>query len=421
MIETNTTKVERVATANNYGRFQIEPLEPGFGTTIGNALRRVLLSSLPGAAITSVRIEGVYHEFSDIPDVKEDTTELILNLKQIRLRSFSDRPVQLVLESTGPGRVTAADILTPPEVEIVNPEQHIATLNSADAKLNMEMTVERGKGYVPADNREGLPIGVIPVDAIYAPVQRVNYTVEHTRVGQVTDYDRLILEVKTDGTITPEDAVAQAAEILVSNFALLARIGGKAAIQIEKQAVGPAAIPQKVYDTPIEELDLSVRAYNCLKRVGITKVGQVLEMSEEDLLGVRNFGRKSLDELREKLEARGFIAGSRLAESAQASEAEAPEPEEAELAQPVVTAEEAEREEAPVEEEEATEEVEQKPEERLVIEERPEPEEAEAPAERPEEQIADFEMYDEDFLERLEEEEKEEMSRKKKRRVRREK
>lgn len=421
MIETNTTKVEQVATADNFGRFQIEPLEPGFGTTIGNALRRVLLSSLPGAAITSVRIDGVYHEFSDIPEVKEDTTELILNLKQIRLRSFSDRPVQLVLESTGPGRVTAADILTPPEVEVVNPEQHIATLNSADAKLNMEMTVERGKGYVPADNREGLPIGVIPLDAIYAPVQRVNYTVEHTRVGQVTDYDRLILEVKTDGTITPEDAVAQAAEILVSNFALLARIGSKAAIQIEEAPAGPTAIPQKVYDTPIEELDLSVRAYNCLKRVGITKVGQVLEMSEEDLLGVRNFGRKSLDELREKLEARGFIEGSRPAESAQAAEAEAPEPEEAELAQPVVTPEEAEAQEAPVTEEEAVEEAEEKPEAGLVAEETPEPEEAEAPAQEPAEQAADFEVYDEDFLKRLEEEEKEEMSRKKKRRVRREK
>lgn len=418
MIDTSTTKVERVATAKNYGRFQIEPLEPGFGITIGNAMRRVLLSSLPGAAITSVRIDGVYHEFSDIPEVKEDTTELILNLKQIRLRSFSDRPVQLVLESVGPGQVTAADILAPPEVEIVNPEQHIATLNSAEAKLNMEMTVERGKGYVPADNREGLPIGVIPVDAIYTPVQQVNYHVEHTRVGQVTDYDRLILEVKTDGTITPEDAIAQAAEILVSHFLMLSRIGGKAIIQIEKQAAGPTTIPQKVYDTPIEELDLSVRAYNCLKRVGITKVGQVLEMSEEDLLGVRNFGRKSLDELREKLEARGFLPGSRLAESAQEAEA-APEPERPELAQPVAAPEQTAEEPEAAEEEEAEREPEAEEQEVPAQQEAPE-EEVEEPTEELPQQPSEFEVYDEDLLERLEEEDQEELSRKKRRRGKRE-
>lgn len=418
MIDTSTTRVERVATAKNYGRFQIEPLEPGFGITIGNAMRRVLLSSLPGAAITSVRIDGVYHEFSDIPEVKEDTTELILNLKQIRLRSFSDRPVQLVLESVGPGEVTAADILAPPEVEIVNPEQHIATLNSAEAKLNMEMTVERGRGYVPADNRDGLPIGVIPVDAIYTPIQQVNYHVEHTRVGQVTDYDRLILEVRTDGTITPEDAISQAAEILVSHFLLLSRVGGKAVIQIEKQAAGPTAIPQKVYDTPIEELDLSVRAYNCLKRVGITKVGQVLEMSEEDLLGVRNFGRKSLDELREKLAARGFLPGSRLAASTLEAEA-APEPERPELAQPVAVPEEAEEEaEAPAEEEEEEEAEPEPEEEEPAVEEAPE--EAEQPTEELEQPQPEFEVYDEDLLERLEEEDQEELARKRRRRGKRE-
>jgi DNA-directed RNA polymerase subunit alpha len=413
----NTTKVERVAAAKNYGRFEVEPLEPGFGVTVGNAMRRVLLSSLPGAAITSVRIDGVYHEFSDIANVKEDTTELILNLKQIRLRSFSDRPVRMMLEATGPGRVTAADILAPSDVEIVNPEQHIATLDSPEAKLTLELTVEKGKGYVPAEGGDGLGIGYIPVDALYTPVRKVNYNVEHTRVGQVTDYDRLVMEVVTDGSITPEDAISQAAEILVSQFALLSQVGGKAPAQIEKQAPGIQGGPQMGADVPIEDLDLSVRAYNCLKRVGITKVGQVQEMTEDDLLGVRNFGRKSLDELREKLETRGYLAGSRLEESP--SEAESAEAVEEGEQTPTETEPGAEG--APEGEQEQVDTVEQEEEQPQteVVEETP-AEEPQVQEEETESALPGVEGYDPSILEELEAEEQEELGRKKKRKTRRE-
>ncbi len=310
-------KVESVPVTDSdrHGRYHVEPLETGFGQTLGNALRRVLLSSLPGAAVTSIKIDNVYHEFSAISDIKEDTTELILNVKQIRLRSFSDRPVQCRLESAGGGQVTAADIICPPDVEIVNPEQVLATLDGPDSHLSMELTVERGRGYVPADHREGLPIGVIPVDAIYTPIRRVNFQVEPTRVGQVTDYERLVLDVWTDGTISPDEAVSQSAQILVRHLNLLIDLVAKPTRQTPALTQGAVAIPAKLYDTPIEDLDLSVRAYNCLKRAGITKVGQVLEMSEDDLLGVRNFGRKSLDELRERLAGRGLLVHSRLAEA----------------------------------------------------------------------------------------------------------
>jgi len=326
-------KVESVPVSDTdrHGTYHVEPLETGFGQTLGNALRRVLLSSLPGAAVTSIRIDNVYHEFSAIPDIKEDTTDLILNIKQVRLRSFSDRPVQCRLEAAGGGLVTAADIICPPDVEIVNPEQVLATLDGADSHLSMELTVERGRGYVPADHREGLPIGVIPVDAIYTPIRRVNFQVEPTRVGQVTDYERLVLDVWTDGTITPDEAVSQASQILVRHLNLLIDLVAKPAGRQEKQQIGAITIPTKLYDTPIEDLDLSVRAYNCLKRAGITKVGQVLEMTEDDLLGVRNFGRKSLDELRERLASRGLLEHSRLAAPTASEEEEAtPTAEEAE-------------------------------------------------------------------------------------------
>ena len=342
MLDIILPKVTSIVSSDNYGRYQVEPLEPGFGVTLGNALRRILLSSLPGAAVTSMKIDDVYHEFSDIPHVREDTTELVLNLKQLRLRLHSDRPTQLVLQASGAGQVTAADIICPPEVEVVNPELHIATLDSGDAKLNIEMTVEKGKGYVPSEHREGLPIGVIPIDAVYTPIRKVNFSVEHTRVGQVTDYDRLVLEIWSDGTITPNDALSQSADILVRHMNLLLDLAAKPVARVEKQPLATTTIPSKVYDIPIEDLDLSVRAYNCLKRAGITKVGQVLEMSEEDLLGVRNFGRKSLEELRDKLRQRGFIEGSRLAEAPAAEEAEETEEEE----------EEAEEQPAAVEEEE---------------------------------------------------------------------
>lgn len=300
-------------TMNHYSVFRIEPLEPGFGTTLGNAMRRVLLSSLPGAAITQIKINNIYHEFSDIPHVKEDTTELILNIKQIRIRLHQDRPARLLLEATGPGRITAADIICPPDVEIVNPEQYLATLDSPEAKLSIEFTVERGRGYASADAQEGLPIGVIPIDAIYTPIRRVNYQVENTRVGQQTNFDRLTLEVWTDGTVEPEEAVSQSAQILMRHLNLLAELGGRHAPELARPATGAMPVPTSVAEMPIEELELSVRAYNCLKRSGITKVGKVLQMNEDDLLSVRNFGRKSLEELRDKLRQRGLLESSRLA------------------------------------------------------------------------------------------------------------
>jgi DNA-directed RNA polymerase subunit alpha len=308
-------KVEPKEVATAYGRYQIEPLEPGFGTTLGNAMRRVLLSALPGAAVTSIRIENVYHEFSDIPHVKEDTTELLLNIKQIRVRSFTDRPVQMRIEAAGTGTVTAADIIAPPDVEVVNPELHLATLDSGDARLNVDLTVERGKGYQSGEHRDGLTIGVIPVDAIFTPIRKVNYSVEPTRVGQVTNYERLTLDVWTDGTITPDDAISQAANLLVRHLSLFTELVSKQAGRTEKIPGGAVQIPQRLYEMPIEDLNLSVRAYNCLKRAGITKVGQILEMSADDLLGVRNFGQKSLDELRERLQAHGLLEHSRLNET----------------------------------------------------------------------------------------------------------
>mgnify|MGYP005846267831 CR=1 FL=1 len=403
MFDIVVPKVEVLAKTENHGTFQLEPLEPGFGTTLGNALRRVLLSSLPGAAVNSVRIDGVYHEFSDIAGVREDVTEIVLNVKQLRLRSAVDHPEPLRLEVKGVGRVTAADIQCPPEVEIVNPELYLLSVDDPDTTLSMEFTVQKGKGYLPADHREGLPIGVVPVDAIFTPIRKVNYTVEETRIG-VTTYERLLLDVWTDGTIEPEEAVAQSANILIRQFGILAELGGKPEPQLEKEQMAATAIPARLYDVPIEDLDLSVRAYNCLKRAGITKVGQVLEMTEEDLLGVRNFGRKSLDELKERLEARGFIEGSRLAASSAAAAQVEAAPAEAAVEEPAAVAEEEEeeKEEAfaalPPEEEE---------EELLAAEE--EEEEEGAPPE--------YEAYEQWSEEDWEEEEEEERGYKKRRRA----
>jgi DNA-directed RNA polymerase subunit alpha len=270
----------------------------------------VLLSSLPGAAVTSIRIDGVQHEFQDIPHVMEDVTDIVLNVKKLRLRSFSDHPVSMRLEVNGERVVTAADIMAPSTVEIVNPDLYIATLDNEDARLEMELVVETGRGYVPADSKEDQPIGVIPIDAIYTPVQKVNYTVEHTRVGQMTNYDKIVLDIWTDGTVMPDEALRQSADILVRHLTQLANYRATLA-EPEKPPLSSIPIPQKVYDTPIEELDLSVRAYNCLKRSNITKVGQVLSMNEEDLLGVRNFGEKSLQELRERLLIRNFLPNPR--------------------------------------------------------------------------------------------------------------
>lgn len=304
MQEITTPKVELTKSSENQGTFEVEPLEPGYGVTLGNALRRVLLSSLSGAAVTSIKIDDVYHEFATIPGVREDTTELILNIKKLRLKSFSDQPVQLRLQAKGPGIVTAADLVAPSDVEVVNPELHLASLDTTDARLDMELVVDRGKGYLPSDGREAPSIGVIPIDAIFTPVRRVNYNVEHVRVGSRTDLDKLVLDIVTDGSISPSDALSEAAQILVDRFRVFTELG-QSAKRGERVAIAKA-VSGKDYDRPIEDLDLSVRAYNCLKRSGITKIGQVLEMSQDDLLAVRNFGQKSLDELNQRLEALGY-------------------------------------------------------------------------------------------------------------------
>jgi DNA-directed RNA polymerase subunit alpha len=299
-----------------FGRVVAEPLEAGFGITVGNALRRTLLSALPGTAITAVHIEGVEHEFSTVPHMKEDVIEFLLNVKDIRLRSLVDRPGKMFLEASGEGEVTAAQIQQTADYEIVNPELHLATLESRDARLSVELTVEQGRGYAPAGTSEGLPIGVIPVDGIFSPVRRVNYKVEHTRVGQVTNFDRLILEVWTDGTITPVDAVSNAADILAEQFSLFGRLGRPQPTMVGRGLGSGAALPPDRYNTPIEDLNLSVRAYNCLKRSGLMTVGAVLEKSEEELLALRNFGRKSYDELRDKLLSMGFLKPEDMEDSA---------------------------------------------------------------------------------------------------------
>jgi DNA-directed RNA polymerase subunit alpha len=300
--------------SESYARMVAEPLEAGFGTTVGNALRRILLSSLPGAAVTSIRIEEVEHEFSTISHVKEDTVEFLLNVKGLRLRALSDRPGKLYLEASGETRVTAGDIQTTADYEIVNPDLHLATLNSPKAHLTVEFNVEPGHGYVPAGGREGLPIGVIPVDSIFTPVRKVNYRVERTRVGQVTDYDRLVLEVWTDGSITGVEAVSQSASILVEQLSLFSHLGKPQPAMVERGlGMGEALSPDR-YNTPIEELSLSVRAYNCLKRSGLMTVGQVIEKSEDELLALRNFGRKSYDELKSKLIQMGFLQPESLDE-----------------------------------------------------------------------------------------------------------
>src|SRR6266851_6283226 len=306
IVELEYPKIERLEGDDRHARFVCEPLPAGYGTTLGNSLRRVLLSSLPGAAITAARIRGVAHEFSTIPGVKEDVVEIVLNLKNVRLRSFANEPVTLTLEKTGPGDVTAADIQTTSEIEIVNPEAKIATLEP-EASVWMELTVETGRGFHSAERREGLPIGVIPIDALYSPVKKVNFAVESTRVGQVTNYDRLILEVWTDGTTTPDEAVAQGSNILVQQFSLFAGLTKTQTAIAAPDRTNGSALPSAIADMPIEDLDLPQRAFNSLKRHGITKVGQLLQTPDEELLRMRNFGKKSLDEIKERLAARGLI------------------------------------------------------------------------------------------------------------------
>ena len=293
------------------GRFVIEPLEPGFGTTLGNTLRRVLLSSLWGAAVTSIQIDGVAHEFTSVSHVKEDVTEIILNLKRLNLKSFTEDPVVLHLDVKGPAEVHGSDIQASSDVEIVNPDLYICTI-AAGGHLRMDLNVERGRGYAPAERnkREGQPIGVIPIDAIFSPVYRANFTVEKTRVGQSTDFDRLLLEVYTDGTISPEEAVSTAAALFTERLRLFTQFGDSIVVPGEEVpgfGAGPAGKGGQLDRVPIEELDLSVRAFNCLKANDITTVGQLLSKKEDELLNLRNFGRKSLDEIKGRLVEKGYV------------------------------------------------------------------------------------------------------------------
>ena len=294
-----------VADNNTYGRFAIEPLERGFGHTLGNALRRVLLNSLPGAAVTSIRIDGVQHEFSTVPGVKEDVSEIILNFKMLSVRMFADEPKTLELDAEGPCEVTAADIRVDDEVEVINPDLHIATLGEG-AKLHITLTIDIGRGYVSADKNKTpqMPIGVIPVDSIYTPIRKVNYTVTDTRVGQVTDYDKLLLDVWTNGSVLPDEAISMAAKILKEQLELFVGLTDQTMPMPHSEREDNNK--DKVLEMTIEELDLSVRAYNCLKRAGINTVAELVQRNQEDMMKVRNLGKKSLEEVEQKLQALGL-------------------------------------------------------------------------------------------------------------------
>ena len=297
-----------------YGKFIYEPLEKGYGITLGNALRRVLLSSIPGAAITSVKIDGVAHEFSTISGVLEDVTDIVLNLKQVRLKLHANPPRTIKIEKEGEGEVKAGDIITDGSVDIINPQQHIATLTSKEAKLIMEMTVNLGRGYVPAERnkQEGQPLGTVPIDAIFSPIKKVNFTVRNARVGQMTDYDKLILEVWTDGTITSEKAISLAAKILRDQLDIFLIEEEEETLSELPEEKEEEEIPKEVFYKNIDELELSVRALNCLKNSHIHLIGELVQKTEDELLKTRNFGRKSLNEIKNVLHQMGLSLGMEL-------------------------------------------------------------------------------------------------------------
>ncbi|MEY3991052.1 MAG: hypothetical protein RI985_2133 [Chloroflexota bacterium] len=324
MLDIAKPSIELVAAEENYGRFKIEPLETGYGHTLGNSLRRVLLSSIPGAAITKVKIEGVYHEFSTIAGVREDVTEIVLNIKGIRLRSYANRKIRVTLMHQGAGPVYARHIDLPSNVELVNPDHYICTLDSNDARIEMEFTVEVGRGYIPAEMNEVVAIGEIPIDAIFTPIPRVNYVVENTRVGQATNFDRLVIEITTDGTIKPGDALIHAAQVLVEYNQIIAgfnrNIVEVGSLPIDDGVTGgdsSNAIPQQIMDMPVDALELSTRTHNCLRRADIATIGQILQMDEKQLKAVRNLGEKSLEEIkdrvREKCARHGYDLGGKWA------------------------------------------------------------------------------------------------------------
>lgn len=307
-IEKPRIETEELTEDGKHGRFVVEPLERGFGNTLGNSLRRVLLSSLEGCAVTSIKIDGVLHEFSTIPGVKEDVTEIVLNMKSVVAKLYETSPKVVEISAQGPCVVTAGDIKCDSEVEILNPEQHIATLGE-DAKLNMGITIDKGRGYIPAERNKLISgnnvIGVLPIDSIYTPVLKVNYTVDNTRVGQITDYDKLTLDVWTNGVINAQEAVSLAAKVLTEHLNLFVNLSDKASsaeVMVEKDDKGK----EKILEMTIEDLDLSVRSFNCLKRAGINTVEDLINKSEEDMMKVRNLGRKSLEEVIQKLNSLGF-------------------------------------------------------------------------------------------------------------------
>jgi len=298
-------KIQLVESRENFGRFVAEPIDKGFGVTLGNSLRRVMLGHLPGAAVVRVKIDGIQHEFSPIPHVKEDVIEFLLNIKAIRLRSLTQRPGKLLIDITGEGRVTAADIKPSADFEIVNPELYLATLDSPDARLYVELDVELGVGFQQAEAGESLPVGTIPIDAFFTPTRKVNYVIEPLHVGRETGMERLYLEVWTDGTIEPSDALSQSATLLGELLAPFANYGKVLEVKPEAEAVG-MSIPQELYNMPVEQLNLSVRTMNCLRRGNIATVGEVINKGEKGLMTLRNFGIKSLQELEAKLNDLGL-------------------------------------------------------------------------------------------------------------------
>jgi DNA-directed RNA polymerase subunit alpha len=317
-------KIECVESGENFGRFLIEPLEKGFGITLGNALRRILLAYLPGTAVTQVRIEGIQHEFSTIPYVKEDTSEFLLNVKALRLKSLSGQPGKLILEMEGEGKVYAADIKPSTDFEIVNPDLYLATLDSPEARLYAEFDVELGEGYREAEASDNLPIGTIPVDAIFTPIRKVNFTVEPTHVGQETSYERLYLEVWTDGTILPADATSQGASILALQLTPFVDYARISQLEEEKESLR-LSIPEEKYNMPVEQLDLSVRTMNCLRRAGIATVGEIISRGEKELLSLRNFGQKSKQEIEDRLNALGLSLTPQIEDSAPPADLATPE------------------------------------------------------------------------------------------------
>ena len=312
-------KIEREAESRNYGKFIISPLEQGYGATIGNAMRRALLSSLGGVAITSMRIADVLHEFTDVPGVREDVVQIMLQVKKIRMKLDGVDSTRMHLEVRGEGVVTAADIIAPPEVEVVNPELYLFTVDNNKAKMDIEFSVERGRGYSPANERSGhMPIGEMPVDALFSPVKRVNWDVDYARVGQSTNYDKLMLEIWTDGSIAPEKALSMSGRVLIEHLRHIAGVSEESLMAVIEEEEEEKGVTSEVAETPIEALDLSVRVFNSLKRTGITTVGDVLDLLEKGdqaIMSIRNFGEKSLTELRQKMGEKGFLTNDDEEES----------------------------------------------------------------------------------------------------------